>query len=148
MKSKYGFTKKILLVFILMCLSLFSCSSDISYDITDTTTSSSLTSYEEVANYIKENGKLPDNFITKSEARNLGWEANEGNLAEVAPGKSIGGDRFYNYEGKLPEEPGRIYYECDINYTSGYRGGERLIFSNDGLIFKTEDHYQTFTEIK
>ena len=145
MKSKYSFTKSFLLIFILMCLSLFSCSTG---DYHEDSISKPLTSFEEVANYIKENGKLPDNFITKSEARDLGWEASEGNLAEVAPGMSIGGDRFYNYEGKLPEEPGTIYYECDINYVSGYRGGERLIFSNDGLIFKTEDHYQVFTEIK
>ena len=101
----------------------------------------------DIAYYIKENGKLPDNFITKSEARALGWDANKGNLAEVAPGKSIGGDVFNNNEGLLPKKSGRIYYECDINYVSGFRGADRLIFSNDGLIFKTVDHYQTFTEI-
>ncbi len=107
-----------------------------------------LNSFEDVAEYIKENGKLPDNFITKIAARDLGWESNKGNLDEVAPGKSIGGDIFNNYEGKLPKKSGRIYYECDINYISGFRGDDRIIFSNDGLIYKTEDHYDTFTEIK
>ena len=102
------------------------------------------TSKEEVALYIYEFGHLPDNFITKKEAKALGWESKEGNLSEVAPGKSIGGDYFGNYEGLLPEEDGRDYYECDINSDGGYRGAERIVFSNDGLIYYTEDHYESF----
>ena len=102
------------------------------------------TSKEEVAAYIYEFGHLPDNFITKKEAKALGWESKEGNLAEVAPGMSIGGDHFGNYEGLLPEEDGRDYYECDINSDGGYRGAERIVFSNDGLIYYTEDHYESF----
>ena len=102
------------------------------------------TSKEEVAAYIYEFGHLPDNFITKKEAKELGWESKEGNLAEVAPGMSIGGDYFGNYEGLLPEEDGRDYYECDINSDGGYRGAERIVFSNDGLIYYTEDHYESF----
>jgi len=102
------------------------------------------TSKEEVAAYIYEFGHLPDNFITKKEAKALGWESKEGNLAEVAPGMSIGGDYFGNYEGLLPEEDGRDYYECDINSDGGYRGAERIVFSNDGLIYYTEDHYESF----
>lgn len=102
------------------------------------------TSKEEVAAYIYEFGHLPDNFITKKEAKALGWVSSEGNLAEVAPGMSIGGDYFGNYEGLLPEEDGRDYYECDINSDGGYRGAERIVFSDDGLIYYTEDHYESF----
>ena len=101
-------------------------------------------SKEEVAAYIYEFGHLPDNFITKKEAKALGWESKEGNLAEVAPGMSIGGDYFGNYEGLLPEADGRDYYECDIDSDGGYRGAKRIVFSNDGLIYYTEDHYESF----
>jgi len=102
------------------------------------------TSKEDVAAYIYEFGHLPDNFITKKEAKALGWVSKEGNLAEVAPGMSIGGDYFGNYEGLLPEEDGRDYYECDIDSDGGYRGAKRIVFSNDGLIYYTEDHYESF----
>lgn len=101
-------------------------------------------SKEEVAAYLHEYGELPSNFITKKEAKKLGWVSNEGNLKEVAPGKSIGGDYFGNYEGLLPEKKGRDYYECDINTDGSYRGAERIVFSNDGLIYYTGDHYDTF----
>ena len=82
--------------------------------------------------------------ITKKEARALGWDSSQGNLSEAAPCKSIGGDYFGNYEGRLPEADGREYHECDINSTGGYRGAERIVFSNDGLIYYTGDHYETF----
>lgn len=102
------------------------------------------TSKEEVAAYLNLYGHLPDNFITKKEAKALGWVSSEGNLAEVAPGKSIGGDYFGNFEGILPEKKGREYHECDIDSDGGYRGAKRLVYSNDGLIYYTEDHYETF----
>ena len=105
------------------------------------------TSKDEVAAYIHAYGHLPSNFITKKEAKALGWVSNQGNLGEVAPGKSIGGDYFGNYEGQLPEKKGRSYYECDIDSTGGYRGAKRIIFSSDGLIFYTEDHYNTFEQL-
>ena len=104
----------------------------------------SYTSKEDVAAYIYKFGHLPDNFITKKEAKELGWVSKEGNLAEAAPGMSIGGDYFGNYEGLLPEEEGRDYYECDIDSDGGYRGAKRIVFSNDGLIYYTEDHYESF----
>lgn len=110
--------------------------------------SQALTGYEEVAQYIRKHGELPDNYITKKEARKLGWDAQKGNLNDVAPGKSIGGDVFGNREKKLPGKKGRIWYEADINYKSGFRGDDRILFSSDGLIYKTEDHYQTFQEMK
>ncbi|MGI6106998.1 MAG: ribonuclease domain-containing protein [Lachnospiraceae bacterium] len=102
------------------------------------------TSKDEVALYIHLYGHLPDNYITKSEAKALGWDSRSGNLYEVAPGKSIGGDRFGNYEGNLPEADGRVYRECDIDYTGGYRNSKRIVYSSDGLIYYTEDHYNTF----
>ncbi len=102
------------------------------------------TSKEEVAAYIHEYGHLPSNFITKKEAKKLGWVSSEGNLDEVAPGMSIGGDYFGNYEGNLPEAKGRDYYECDIDFDGTYRNAKRIVFSDDGLIYYTEDHYETF----
>lgn len=103
---------------------------------------------EEVAVYLTLYEKLPGNFISKYDAENLVWDNRKGNLDKVAPGCSIGGNRFGNYEGLLPEAKGRKYTECDINYDGGYRNGERIVFSNDGLIFYTSDHYQTFTPVK
>ncbi|MBE9915173.1 ribonuclease [Paenibacillus donghaensis] len=110
--------------------------------------SEGLTTFKSVADYIKAHQKLPDNFITKDEAKQLGWDPQKGNLDKVAPGKSIGGDIFRNREKKLPVKKGRIWYEADINYESGRRGKDRILFSNDGLIYKTEDHYETFQQIK
>lgn len=107
----------------------------------------SYTTPEDVAEYIHTFGTLPNNFITKDEAKELGWDNKKGNLRDVAEGKSIGGDYFGNYEGLLPKAKGRKYTECDVNYEGGYRGSERIIFSNDGLIYYTNDHYQTFTQL-
>ena len=107
----------------------------------------SYTSMSEVAAYIHTYGHLPDNYITKSKAKKLGWNAQEGNLWEVAPGKSIGGDNFSNYEGKLPKASGRKYRECDIDYNGGTRNAKRLVYSNDGLIFYTQDHYKSYTQL-
>lgn len=107
----------------------------------------SYTTPEDVAEYIHTFGTLPHNFITKDDAIALGWDKSKGNLWEVAEGMSIGGDRFGNYEGLLPDSEGRIWTECDVNYQGGFRGAERIIFSNDGLIFYTNDHYQTFEQL-
>jgi len=104
----------------------------------------SYTAKEDVALYLLQYGHLPDNFITKKEARALGWPG--GSLEPYAPGKCIGGDRFGNYEGLLPEADGRTYTECDIDTLgAGSRGAKRLVFSNDGLIYYTGDHYESFT---
>ena len=104
-------------------------------------------SKDEVAAYLQEYQHLPDNYLTKNEAYDLGWDPDEGNLWDVADGMSIGGDKFGNREGLLPKETGRQYYECDIDYEGGYRNGKRIVFSNDGLIYYTEDHYESFEEI-
>lgn len=105
------------------------------------------TSKEEVAEYIHKFGKLPGNYITKTKAKKLGWNQNEGNLQEVLPEMSIGGSPFGNNEGLLPEAPGRQYYECDIDYKGGHRNAKRIVYSNDGLIFYTEDHYESFEQL-
>lgn len=102
---------------------------------------------EFVASVLRKTGKLPDRFLSKKEARKLGWVPEQGNLNEVAPGKSIGGDRFGNYEGKLPAQKGRSYREADVHDSPERRGAERLVFSNDGLIFYTPDHYKTFYDV-
>ena len=101
------------------------------------------TTKEDVVRYIHTYGHLPENFITKKQAQALGWEG--GSLEPYAPGKCIGGSRFGNYEGTLPEKDGRTYTECDIDTLGAEkRGGKRIVFSNDGLIYYTEDHYETF----
>lgn len=101
------------------------------------------TAKDDVALYIHTYGRLPDNFITKKEAEALGWPG--GSLEPYAPGKCIGGSYFGNYEGALPEAPGRTYTECDIDTLGAKsRGAKRIVFSNDGLIYYTGDHYETF----
>lgn len=101
----------------------------------------------DVADYLHAYGELPPNFITKNEAKELGWDNAKGNLWDVAPGMSIGGDRFGNREGLLPKADGRTWYECDVNYEGGYRGADRVLYSSDGLIYCTFDHYESFTAI-
>lgn len=101
----------------------------------------------EVAAYIHQFNALPPNYLTKDEAEALGWDNAEGNLWEVTDGMSIGGDFFGNREGLLPKKSGRTYYEADINYDGGYRGAERIVYSNDGLIFYTDDHYESFEQL-
>jgi len=105
------------------------------------------TSAEEVALYIRTYGRLPSNFITKKEAMALGWNSEKGNLWDVTDRMSIGGDSFGNREGTLPKKEGRKWFECDINYEGGYRGAERIVYSNDGLIYYTNDHYKTFVQL-
>lgn len=103
----------------------------------------SYTTKDDVALFIHLFNRLPQNFITKNEARALGWSG--GNLQDIAPGKCIGGDRFGNYEGLLPKKQGRTYTECDIDTeNASSRGAKRLVFSNDGLIYYTDDHYASF----
>lgn len=103
-------------------------------------------SKDDVALYIHTYNRLPKNFITKKEARSLGWEG--GSVEKFAQGKCIGGDRFYNNEEILPVKSGRTYTECDIDTLGkNSRGAKRIVFSNDGLIFYTENHYETFEEI-
>ena len=105
----------------------------------------SYTAPADVALYLVTYGHLPGNYISKSKAQDLGWDSASGNLQQVAPGKSIGGGRFGNYEGLLPDG---TWYECDVNYDGGFRGAERLIYSRDGQTgYYTNDHYKTFTQL-
>lgn len=101
------------------------------------------TARDEVALYLHSYGHLPSNFVTKSTARDAGWDG--GSLEPYLPGKCIGGDRFGNREGLLPDAKGRVWYECDINTLGARsRGAERLVYSSDGLIYYTGDHYDSF----
>ncbi len=101
------------------------------------------TTKDDVALYIYTYGELPHNFISKKKAQKLGWEG--GSLEPYAPGCCIGGSFFGNYEGALPEKEGREYTECDIDTLGKQsRGAKRIVFSNDGLIYYTGDHYKTF----
>lgn len=103
----------------------------------------SYTTKEDVALYIHTYGHLPENFVTKKQAEKAGW--NGGSLERYMPGKCIGGSYFGNAEGLLPDAPGRKWTECDINTLGARsRGAERIVFSNDGLIYYTNDHYESF----
>ena len=101
-------------------------------------------SAEDVGLYLYTYGELPDNYITKNEARSMGWEY--GSVEDYAgDGAAIGGDKFRNEDGTLPTADGRQYYECDIDTVGETkRGAERIVWSNDGLIYYTADHYESF----
>ena len=102
------------------------------------------TDKDRVALYIHTYNRLPVNFITKNEARKKGYKASKQNLWKILDGYCLGGDVFTNREGSLPKKKGRTYYECDINFDGKVRNAERIIYSNDGLIYYTKDHYKTF----
>lgn len=104
----------------------------------------SINDFQGVADYIHKYNQLPPNYITKAQAQKLGWRPGK-DLWKYARGKSIGGDTFTNYQKVLPTAKGRIWKECDINYNGGHRGADRILFSNDGLVYGTSDHYETFT---
>ena len=155
MKNKIG--SKILILMMALSLLLGSCimvSAAQAQDVAPQKVSQShvvkggeYTSTQQVAEYIHIYGELPSNFITKNEARKLGWNPKKGNLWEVTDHKSIGGDIFTNRQKVLPHVKGRIWHECDVNYQGGYRQTDRLVYSNDGLIYFTNDHYRTFTQL-
>ncbi len=154
----------LLLLSLLLSVSLIACGTqdptdfgqDVPHDIHDQKNEDDLTlpnedgaysSKEDVALYLWVYGNLPENYITKKEAQALGWSG--GSLEPYAPGCCIGGDRFKNYEGLLPQIDGVTYTECDIDTlcSGDGRGAKRIVFSNDGYIYYTEDHYASFTEI-
>ncbi len=101
-----------------------------------------LTEEKTVINYVKQNHKLPDYYITKNEARKQGWNPSKGNLCEVLPGKAIGGDKFSNREGTLPQ--GEKYFEADVNYHCGNRNADRIVFTKNGDVYLTKNHYRSF----
>ncbi|MBQ9096937.1 MAG: phage head morphogenesis protein [Clostridia bacterium] len=98
--------------------------------------------------YLKYYGILPDYYISYEDAKKAGWNPKLGNLYLKCPDKMIANGIYRNENKHLPSQPGRIWYEADIDYESGRRGTERIVYSNDGLIFVTYDHYHTFIEIK
>ncbi|WP_426049116.1 ribonuclease domain-containing protein [Chryseobacterium sp. NFX27] len=101
-----------------------------------------LTEEKTVITFVKQNHRLPDYYITKNEARKQGWNASKGNLCDVLPGKAIGGDKFGNREKKLPQ--GEKYYEADVNYSCGNRNADRIIFTENGDVYLTKNHYKSF----
>ena len=103
-----------------------------------------LTKEAVVVDYLKKNQQLPDYYFTKREAIKLGWKPSSGNLCDVAKNKAIGGDVFTNRGKNLPTAKNRKWYEADLNYNCGRRGADRVVFSNDGLIYVTYNHYKTF----
>ena len=97
--------------------------------------------------FLKQTGSLPPNYITKEEALRAGWQPRNGDFDVLFPGKVIGGDEYRNSNGKLPSAPSREWREADLNYNGGYRGTDRILYSNDQLIFVSNDHYKTFYEL-
>ncbi|MEN5015436.1 ribonuclease domain-containing protein [Erwinia sp. Eh17-17] len=108
---------------------------------------SQLTQQQRVADYLRQHQQLPGYYIRKGEARSQGWDPSKGNLCQVLPGRAIGGDRFSNREGGLPEKNGRRWFEADVNYQCGRRGTDRMLYSSDGLIYVTRDHYRHFDQV-
>ena len=105
------------------------------------------TDKDHVALYIHTYGTVPSNYISKTKARKAGWVNTKGNLWDVLPGMSIGGGGFYNDDHMLPDAPDREWFECDIDYEGGYRNAKRIVYSNDGLIYYTDDHYESFQRL-
>lgn len=102
---------------------------------------------EEVVSYLLKEKSLPKNYLKKNQALNLGWDAKKGNLWDVTDKGVIGGDKFGNREGILPKKKGRQYFEADIDYSGGKRNAKRIVYSNDGLIYYTDDHYKSFRKV-
>ncbi len=102
--------------------------------------------FVETVRSVCSSGRLPERYLTKAEARALGWRPG-GDLCRLAPGRMLGGDRFYNRERLLPDRPGRIWWTADIDARCGERGPRRLVFSNDGLVYVTLDHYRSFIRL-
>lgn len=101
-----------------------------------------LTNETKVISYVKSNHQLPNYYITKSEAKSKGWNPSKGNLCDVLKGKAIGGDKFSNREKQLPK--GEQYYEADVNYNCGNRGADRIVFTKNGEVWLTKNHYKSF----
>lgn len=101
-----------------------------------------LTNENKVISYVKSNKNLPDYYVTKSEAKRNGWVPSKGNLCDVLPGKAIGGDKFSNREKNLPGNG--QYFEADVNYNCGNRNADRIVFTKNGDVYLTKDHYRSF----
>ena len=95
---------------------------------------------------LKYSGKLPDYYISSYEASLAGWKPGKW-PSNFVPGKTITAGVYKNFDGHLPQATGRVWYEADINYKTGRRNDQRILWSNDGLIFVTYDHYETFYEL-
>ncbi|WP_227413166.1 ribonuclease domain-containing protein [Chryseobacterium culicis] len=111
-------------------------------NVSDQLSIDQLTEEKTVINYVKKNHQLPEYYITKNEARKQGWDPSRGNLCEVLPGKAIGGDKFGNREGRLPD--GEKYFEADVNYHCGGRNADRIIYTRKGDVYLTKNHYKSF----
>lgn len=154
--------KKVIKIVLAACISLVvlaSCSGNVQNNKANVEASNfkldengSYTSKDDVALYIYTYKKLPSNYITKDEAKKLGWDNTKGNLNKILNGKSIGGDVFGNYEKNLPVVKGRKYYECDIDFDGKKRNAKRIVYADDfdeeiGFIYYTDDHYKTFERL-
>lgn len=115
---------------------------DENFEILPEQTIDELTNEKTVIDFVKQNHELPNYYLTKNEAKKMGWIASKGNLCEALPGRAIGGDKFGNREKQLPM--GEQYYEADVNYHCGNRQTDRIIFTKNGTVYLTKNHYKTF----
>ena len=97
--------------------------------------------------WLKYKGVLPNYYVSRFEAKAKGWNPKLLNFSKACPEQMLAGGIYRNDDGHLPEKTGRIWHEADINYKYGRRNSQRVLYSNDGLIFVTYDHYYTFHEI-
>lgn len=102
--------------------------------------------FAETVTSLRRTDRLPARYVAKDAAQAFGWRPGV-DLCRVLPSHAIGGDRFANREGRLPDRHGRTWGEADLDFDCGRRGPRRLVFSNDGLMFVTLDHYETFIEV-
>jgi ribonuclease len=95
---------------------------------------------------LRATGRLPANYVTKSAAVAAGWTPGKP-VGSAIPGAQIGGDVFQNTSSILPSTPGRVWYETDVGLSStvsrSKQPGTRLLYSNDGLLYVTSDHYNS-----
>ena len=91
-------------------------------------------------------GELPKYYASYEYALSKGWRPRKW-PSNFIPNQMITRGQYFNDDGHLPSAPGRVWFEADINYKLGKRNSQRVLWSNDGLIFVTYDHYETFYEI-
>ncbi len=106
-----------------------------------------INTFEGVADYIVKYGRLPDNFITKAEAAKLGGTRKRQSRRSSAWKKHR--RRYLSKQRKAASRCGRTRMERSRHQLYiGIPGSDRIVYSNDRLVYKTTDHYKTFTRMR
>lgn len=94
-------------------------------------------------NYLIEYGQLPNNFITKGSQET--WMVRR-QFRTLRPRQMYWRRLFWQLRKSSPVVSGRTYHECDIDTLNAKsRGAKRIIYSDDGQIYYTDNHYKSFT---